>query len=98
MCSKAWLAAPVLLAHAKVTKTIICFSMGPKRRHPAVVTVGKSLSHTRNAVVAHSAHKRKPDVGDGVLAHVEQTREEVATEPLLSGARVAQYNITYLHV
>ncbi len=29
-------AAPVLLAHADVTKNIILYSMGPKLRHPAV--------------------------------------------------------------
>ncbi len=33
---KAWLAAPVLLAHDKVTNTIIIFSMGPKRRYSTV--------------------------------------------------------------
>ncbi len=33
---KAWLAAPVLLAHAEVTKSIIIFSMGPKLGYPAV--------------------------------------------------------------
>ena len=30
-------AAPVLLAHAEVTKNIILFSMGPKLRYPAVL-------------------------------------------------------------
>jgi hypothetical protein len=37
MRSKARLAAPVLLAHAEVTKKIILFSMGPKLRYPTVV-------------------------------------------------------------
>ena len=35
MRSKAWLAAPVLLAHAEVTN-IKYFSMGPKLRYPVV--------------------------------------------------------------
>ncbi len=35
MCTKAWLAAPALLAHAEVTK-IACFSRGPKLRYPLV--------------------------------------------------------------
>ena len=37
--SKAWLAAPVLLAHAEVEKSIIFLSMGPKRRYPAGVVI-----------------------------------------------------------
>jgi hypothetical protein len=36
MRSKAWLAAPVLLAHAEVTENINILSMGPKLRHTAV--------------------------------------------------------------
>ncbi len=36
MRSKAWLAAPVLLAHAEVTEIIIFSSMGPKLRYPMV--------------------------------------------------------------
>ncbi len=37
MRPKAWLAAPVLLAHAEVAKNIKYFSMGPKLRHAAVL-------------------------------------------------------------
>ena len=36
MHSKAWLAAPVLLAHADVTKTYFISSMGPTLRYPTV--------------------------------------------------------------
>jgi hypothetical protein len=39
MRSKAWLAAPVLLAHANVTKNINILSMGPKLRYPTVRTM-----------------------------------------------------------
>ncbi len=35
MRSKAWLAAPGLLAHAEVTENIVFVIMGPKLRHPA---------------------------------------------------------------
>ena len=36
MRSKAWFAAPVLLAYAEVTKNIIFSSMGPKLWYPTV--------------------------------------------------------------
>ena len=36
MRSKAWLAAPVLLAHANVTENINTYSMGPKLRYTTV--------------------------------------------------------------
>ena len=37
MRSEAWLAAPVLLAHADITKNIKYFLMGPKLWHPTVL-------------------------------------------------------------
>ncbi len=41
MRPKAWLDAPVLLAHAEVTKKHNNFSMGPKLRYPTVLGVRK---------------------------------------------------------
>jgi hypothetical protein len=41
MRSKAWLAAPVLLAHAEVTKKHNIFSKGPKLRYPTVISQQK---------------------------------------------------------
>ncbi len=37
-------AAPVLLAHAEVTKSVIYISVGPKLRYPAVVLIRNTTS------------------------------------------------------
>ena len=47
MRSKAWLAAPVLLAHAEVTENIKYFSMGPKLRYPTVVVIGMKTKQNK---------------------------------------------------
>ena len=50
MYSKAWLATPVLLAHAEVTKKHNIFSMGPKLRYPAG-TISDNRSRSNSAAV-----------------------------------------------
>jgi hypothetical protein len=70
MRSKAWLAAPVLLAHADVTKNIKYFSMGPKLRHTAVRThaivqalVAEGAQAVRVATVATAAIRAAVTIG-----------------------------------
>ncbi len=63
-------AAPVLLAHAEVTKNIIRFSMGPKLRYPPVPAYATDVQRNTTSARQHQDFKltEHTDISATVLA------------------------------
>ena len=72
MRSKAWLAAPVLLAHAEVTQNIISFSMGPKLRYPHGTMRFLHVAWT-NTKAWHAGDASAPPEHTYAREHMEKT-------------------------